>query len=446
MRTGMRRKLGEFSASALMVLTLCEGSQGQNEAEKSAEHIERLDARFAATLADLARRFDQERNPEAAHFLAACAVGFGLNDPAMRLVQHSWETDLLVGKVRGGTPINDPHVLRNALHGYAQEYGKIVEALSRDAEKGTVNDVSRRLLHECGIRREIAASAHEYIAATHRFNALRRAMGLRALLWDFEISRKLILAAWYIAETGDTDSESHSDVRSPLYDPFVEKTKKEVTIAPFYAVKDHPQVLRSHALARQDILNPNSRRLWLAQWQGGRKLKSVTLYAIPLLPFREDIPTPSERYARQTLVKDWVDTEETIHLDDRAIPFAKYPYDGEPDAPWCFSNGKGAQEAHWNPEEYPFLERAGVPIMLRFYSDATLSDVKAVLKDPLGKTVPCRVYVSGDKKVSLPLHLPTVLVVPERQLERGTKYTIDISCSLQGTRFQRAWSFTTRMQ
>jgi hypothetical protein len=230
----MRRRIGELPVLVLGVLTLCARSQGQDESEKSAGRIQKLDARFAATLGDLARRFDQERNPEAAHFFAACAVGFGLNDPAVGLLKHSWETELLVGKVRGGTPLKEPYVVRNALHRYAQEYRKIMEALSRDAEKGVLSDTSRRLLHEYGIRHEIAASAHEYVAATQRFNALRRAMGLRALLWDFEISRKLILAAWYMAETGNTASESKSNTDFFLYDPIVENAKTQVTVAPFY--------------------------------------------------------------------------------------------------------------------------------------------------------------------------------------------------------------------
>jgi hypothetical protein len=36
-------------------------------------------------------------------------------------------------------------------------------------------------------------------------------MKLRAVLWDFAASSKLILAAWHMGETGDWTSEQKSD-------------------------------------------------------------------------------------------------------------------------------------------------------------------------------------------------------------------------------------------
>jgi len=49
--------------------------------EKLDKRIARLDEKLLASLADLARKHDADKNPEAAHFFASCAVGFGSKEP-----------------------------------------------------------------------------------------------------------------------------------------------------------------------------------------------------------------------------------------------------------------------------------------------------------------------------------------------------------------------------
>jgi hypothetical protein len=34
--------------------------------------------------------------------------------------------------------------------------------------------------------------------------------------------------------------------------------------------------------------------------------------------------------------------------------------------------------------------------------------------------------------------------MPERELEEGEKYTVTLACTLDGTPFERTWSFATR--
>src|ERR1041384_660561 len=108
------------------------------------------------------------------------------------------------------------------------------------------------------------------------------------------------------------------------------------------------------------------------------------MYAIPQLPYRNDIPTPTQRFKGETLVKDWIDLEETVQVGNKKVPYVRYPFAGESDAPTAFSNGKGASESGWSVSEHGFRDRAGIPIMLRFYQEAILSDVQAVLKDKAG--------------------------------------------------------------
>ncbi len=63
-------------------------------------------------------------------------------------------------------------------------------------------------MHDLVPKVEIARGAEECIQP---FNKLRRAMGLRALLWDFEKSRQLVLSCWH---TGGTDDISSNVVRA----------------------------------------------------------------------------------------------------------------------------------------------------------------------------------------------------------------------------------------
>jgi len=434
----------QVSKAVAGILVLWAGAWGQDSDGKLAKRIEKLDEKFVAALGDLAKTFDQEKNPEAAHFFASCGVGFGSKDSAVAVIKTAWEIDLFLGKVRGGEQTKEPGRIDGALRGHAQEYRRVMDLVLEGAKDGPFGSAAKQALYGCGIKYEVAKSAHEYVGATQRFNALRRAMGLRAILWDFEVSHKLILAAWYMAETGDASSESKSDTASIFYDPIVERAKAELAKSPFHTLKEHPEFLRSYALSRQDILNPNSRRLWLAQWQGGKKLSSISLYAIPLLPFREDIPTPSQRYRGETVAKGWIDTEETVEVSGKKTPYVKYPYDGEPDTPWCFSNGRGAQEAYWEDTEYRFLERAGVPVMFRFFSEGDITNLSGELRDSSGKSITCRVYGPSDKRVALPKHLPTILIVPEKHLERGATYSVWVKCTFQGVQVEKTWRFTTR--
>ena len=433
-----------FLGAAIAILFVPIRVSGQELDEKLEKRSRKLDDRLLASLGDLAKKHDADKNPEAAHFFASCAVGFGSKEPGIAAIKGGWETDLFMGKVRGGELTKDAREIKAALGTYALEYKRLLDTLLEGAKAGAPTGASKAALLDCGIKYEITRSAHDYILATQRFNRLRREMGLRAVLWDFEVSHKLIHAAWYMAETGDASSQSKSNTESLYYDPIVERAKAEVAKMPLHMVDEQPDLVRSYALVRQNILNPNSRRLWLAQWQSGKRLDGISLYAIPLEALREDIPTPTQRFRNETVVKGWVDTEETIEVKGRKVPFVKYPYDGEPDAPWCFSNGQGAQEAYWDDAEYAFLKRAGVPIMLRFFVEGSLSNVSARLNERSGREVPCRTYVSGDKRVALPRHLPTVLLVPEKQLDKGAAYSVSVKCEFDGVPFEKSWSFTTR--
>lgn len=407
----------------------------------------KMDQRLVKALEELAKKYDALNDPEGAHLLASCALGFGSKDPKIPTIKGAREVELFVGKLRGGELLTDANPIDTALRGIAYDLKKFLEPLFPRLKAGELSPAAKNLVHDLVPKYEIARGAHEYIQATQRFNALRRAMGLRALLWDFQNSQQLILACWYMGETEDFRTDEKSDTASPLYSEAVELVKTTCSKMVFRSLKDYPDDLRPFALVRQDLLNPDARTLWLAHWSGGRRITPMSVYAIPPIGFRTDIPTPSERYARETVVEAWPgwrDTENTLEIGGRKVPLAFYPYEAEPDAPVFFSSGRGGQEAGWAPSEHDFLKKAGLPIMLRVFMRKTPTEAAAELKSKTGKNIPLRLYLSGDSRVRIPSDSATIIAVPVTHLDGGTEYDVHMRFKLGDTSVERAWSFRTR--
>jgi hypothetical protein len=250
-----------------------------------------------------------------------------------------------------------------------------------------------------------------------------------------------------MGETEDYLPENKSDTGSPFYSEGVEVAKQRCARMVHRSLKDYPGDIRSYALVRQDLMNPDARQLWLAHWPGGRKINPMSVYAIPQVGFRQDIPTPSQRYSRETVVESWPgwkDTEDTVQLQGAKVPIVRYPHDAESEAPSVFSNGRGGLEGGWAKSEHDFLGKAGVPIMLRLFTAGRPAEVTVEIKSKSGKVVPTRIYSNGDSRVHLSGDWVTVLALPESQLEPGLEYSVKISFKASDTPVERSWSFKTR--
>lgn len=437
--------LRRIALSLLGVVFLTFGMAAADD--KLANQIEKLDQRLLRAFEQLAKHYDEQKDPEAAHFLAECAVGYGSKDEKVKAIKTSWEAFVFIGKFRGGVVTPDTGPIVTGLGNLDQEYMKIVDLLAAQARKEGISEETKRILHDCAIKHELARGAHEYIQATQRINALRRAMGLRGVLWDFEASSQYISAAWYMAQTGDAHFEGQYEEtrqKSFYHTPAVELAKRLTSRLVGEALRDQPEHLRPFAHVRADLLNPNSRRLHLACWVGGRVFNPMTIYAIPQLPYRMDIPTPEKRFSDETVVKgwdEWVDIEDTFVAEGKRIPYSRYPYEGEADAPFSYSK---LGETGWAKGEGKLTEKAGVPIMIRFYTTGSTSDVEADLQDKDGAPCPCRIYKDGDSRLVNQAPWPSVLLVPEKPLRPRMKYTVRVKCSLNGSAFEKAWSFSTR--
>lgn len=408
--------------------------------EKVLKQLAKLDSEFLKALTELAKKYDKDQVPEAAHFFAGCALGLGAKDETLTSIKNSIEAAVYLGRMRGGEPLQETAPITGALGNLSIAYKKILDPWIRTARKGTLGDSTRKLMFDTGVKYELSRGAHEYVQAVQRFNALRRAIGIRAVLWDFEESRKLILAGWYTCETEDYE---YHQIRkdSPFYTECVESGR--LAARGLNRLPELPGDLRTYAINRQQLLNPNARTLRLAYWGGGGQIDYFRLYSIPQLPYREDIPTPIQRFQGETLVKDWVDIEETVNIAGKRIPYVKYPFQGEIDVPIWFSNGVGGLESGWARSEYKTLEHGGVPVMLRFFTQAMPSEVESSLVNRSGTHIPCRAYTNRDERVSM-TDWATVLLLPEQQLESFTDYTVNVKCQIDSTRIEKSWTFKTR--
>jgi len=406
----------------------------------------KLDAKLVAACSDLARSFDEKKDPEAAHFFAECALGFGSSDDKTKEIKKKWETEVYLGRSRGGVVLKDSGPIEAAMGPLAKEYKAILDGLVPKATTKAISDEDRKLLHGVVVKYELARGAAEYVRAVQRFNELRAKMKLRAILWDFEASSKLILAGWYMGETGDYGADP-SDKTSPLYSEAVAFAKDYAVRSPriAYEFSHYADHLRSYAIIKLDLLNPDVRQLWLGQWTLGRKHRAMTLYRIPRGDYRTDVQTPSKWYSGEPKAAHrdmWQDVEETISLGGtlRSV-IAHYPYDGEADAPWAFGDGLDG-ELDWADPKVKDLRKCGLPILLRVFATAKPTDVEAELGGKTG-AVPCRIYLNGDTRVPLG-DFATVLLLPERHLEKGTSYTVTVRGKVDGAPFDRKWSFSTR--
>lgn len=416
-------------------------SAAQDPDDKFAKRVATFDKKLVKTLEDLAVQYDKDGDVETASFFAECATGFGSKDEKIKAIKLDCELKVYFGKVQGGKPLGSNGPIRVKLDPSKNEYKKIVEECVDQVrrKKQPLSDSQRKILFDVMVKYEISAQADEYLKATKRVNELRKGMKLRSVLWDFENSRKLILGAAPAAAAGGEYFEATQEVRKSiffdetLFDFMVKNSARGVA-----ELEKWVEETRACALVRMELLNPNARRLWLGHWDTFT-FTTVTCYRIPLLPFRQDIPTPTQRFEGETVAKDWVDTEEVFDLNGRKVPFSRYPFDGETDLPCRYAY----REDGWKDG---YHRGSGLPVMLRFFGKTQLGNVDArLIVANGGKEIAAQVFVPGDERLpGLPTsgERPTILLVPDKELNPGLTYTAIMKCTLDGVVFEKSWSFT----
>lgn len=454
----IRRILGLFP----FAIAVC--ASAQDAPLDPIERVKKLDEKLVPALKELAELYDDKKDPEATAFFCECAIGLGAADEKLAALKKKWENELYYGRVRGGATLVDTRPIETRLVKVGEEYRAIVERFLKEwagKKRADVPDDLLKAIHSAALKSELARGAHEYVQAVQNFNALRAKMKLRALLWDFGQSSRFILGGWYMGETanwGDDGVEKEWLARckeSPAHGDAAEFTKRESNRLPagqgtaeyLYSLAECAHQLRSNALTREDLLNPDARRLLLGYWREGKHeiTRTIKLYRIPREIYRPDIETPSKRYGRDTVVEprdDWRDVEENLKINARRVVYAHYPYVEEPNAPHAFGDGE-RMELYWDKEPQYNPGKWGLPIMLRFYTEAKVTDLEYEVREGSKPPRSCRKYLNGDERVDLG-PLATILLIPDKRLDFDTAYSVSIKCKVDGAPFSKKWSFTTR--
>lgn len=423
----------------------------QSDGDRFAQRVSKIDERYLKTLTDLSMQFDKSGDIEAAHFFAECAMGFGSKDEMVKAIRWDTERRVYLGSTQGGKPLEKPAQISTKLEPIAKDYKQVMSDLEK---QGALTEGDLRLLRDLGVKYELAVGAAEYITATKRINALRNGMKLRSVLWDFENSSKLIRGCapaaevWSIFSNASEEKKATADALekakgSRFWDSTAVEFLREKSNRWFGDLAEYVDLLRSVCLRREDLLNPNARRLWLGHWRYSGN--NVRAYAIPLLSYRDDVPTPSSHYSGETTAKDWVTIEDLLEANGHKIPFAHYPFRDETELPSLFGGSAYGYivEEGWGSDDF-FKNKLGLPIMLRFFGGEKLTEVEAKLvASRTGKELAIRVYTNGDPAVPAIGKFPTVIVLPV-ELGRNTPYTVTIKGKLDGVAFDRTWSFTTK--
>src|SRR5258708_25507476 len=159
MRIMTMRRFMQGLIIALLAAFTRSTSNAQSD-EKLTRKIEKLDARLVKAFEQLAKQYDELKDPEAAHFLAECAISFGSKDEKIKGMRSSWEVLVFVGKLRGGVVTPDPAPIVTTLGNLDAEYAKIVDLLVAQAKKDGISDEQKKVLHECAVKHELARAAH----------------------------------------------------------------------------------------------------------------------------------------------------------------------------------------------------------------------------------------------------------------------------------------------
>ena len=105
----------------------------------------------------------------------------------------------------------------------------------------------------------------------------------------------------------------------------------------------------------------------------------------------------------------------------------------------------GIGEIKWDYEALGWPEDelgSGSGTMFRVFGDVDISEESASLKDQRGKDVPF--YLLRETTKGVPLHpIPTIVVLPKKTLMPSTTYSVTLKCKLDGTPFEKTWSFKT---
>ena len=143
--------------------------RAQTGDEKLKKRVERIDKVFFRGLAELAKKYEKEKVPEAAHFFAECYVGLAGKeaDTSITAIRTSTELGVYLGKARGGESLKDEKPIRKQLVRSKNDYKKLVGDLVEKGKKEELSKEAKEVLYGCVIKYELARGAGECIGDIH---------------------------------------------------------------------------------------------------------------------------------------------------------------------------------------------------------------------------------------------------------------------------------------
>lgn len=297
----------------------------------------------------------------------------------------------------------------------AGRYAQLKSAAARLHERfsGIVQGADKTKL---SVQAMMLKHLHRHAAAIKNFNRARENAKLPPCAWSFEFSYGCTLHARYLGKNG------YNNFRT------VEEYHSEDPNNPYYS-KEGDAAARRSDISSFDI--ERSVQLWLD-----------TLYhRIPMLhPGLKTIGTGMWDETIDTTTPSCLDLQSGLGpLSSKEPVYVVYPAADQTSVEIRFA------QAGEKPKPVPEQDerKLGYPVTLTFYTYHKITRVEAKLT-ALGQEVAC--HVSTPEKPTNP-DAPfsnTICLLPRQPLAPQTKYTVSISCELDGRAFSKEWSFTTR--
>ncbi len=241
-----------------------------------------------------------------------------------------------------------------------------------------------------------------------KLNEYRKLTGLEPVELDLERTKGCKAHAEYLIKYGSGKSPHSEDKNSPGY---TEEGAKVAPISVIAFIKPPTDVDRFMAsfYHRMPLIHTQVKHVGYGCATNGSKWASVIECYSGLRPSKKEDPE-----------------------------FVLYPAVDQKNVPLGFSTEVPS------PLPKDHKGSAGHPVTISFFKNQKIKDVKTLFKDE-EKEIEC--YVSTPEKpapAGSASQYNTICLIPKGALKSGIKYTVEVSCTVDGKEFTKKWSFTTK--
>lgn len=258
---------------------------------------------------------------------------------------------------------------------------------------------------------------HRHAAAIKNFNRVRESAGLAPCAWSFELSYGCTMHARYLGKSGynsfKTLEEYHSeDPKNPYYSKEGDTAARRSDVSSF-GIERSIQLWLDTLYHRIPMLHPGLKTIGTGMWD--ESVDTTTPSCLDLHGGLEDVPS-----------------KDPVHV--------VYPAADQTGVEPRFAPAGEKPKPVPGEDERKF----GYPVTLTFYTHHKITKAQAKLTAG-GQEVAC--HVSTPEKPTNPdarALSNTICLLPKQPLAAQTRYTVSITCEVDGKPFAKEWAFTTR--